>query len=297
MNQASAPLAVITVTYSSGDYLTRFIESLPHATGRDVVVVMADNGSTDGSPERTEAAYDHVHLLRTGGNLGYGTAINVAARALAEGQFGEVDPEVLLIANPDVEFAPGSIDTMLDCLERHPEAGCTGPVIVEPDGSIYPSARAVPTVRNGIGHALFSSIWPSNPWTQAYQDDADMASERAAGWLSGSCLLVRRQAFEQIGGFDERYFMYMEDVDLGDRLGRAGWANVLCPSAQITHTKGHSTEAVSERMLKAHHESAYRFQADRHAGVLMAPLRAALWVGLRLRCRLAVWCARRKNCA
>lgn len=288
------PLAVITVTYSPGEYLTRFIDSLAKACDREVLVVLADNGSTDGAPEAAAAAHDWVHLFETGANVGYGTAINMAARALADGAFGPVDPDVMLIANPDVEFQEGSVDELLRCLERHPDAACVGPLIVEPDGSIYPSARAVPTLRNGIGHALFSTIWPSNPWTAAYKDDADMSSERDAGWLSGSCLLVRKEAFDAIGGFDERYFMYLEDVDLGDRFGRAGWRNVLCPSSTITHAKGHSTDSVPEAMLPAHHDSAYRFQADRHAEPWMLPLRIALWCGLKVRARLAVLCARRK---
>ena len=144
-------------------------------------------------------------------------------------------------------------------------------------------ARAVPTVATGIGHALFSSIWPSNPWSRAYRDEADMTAQRPAGWLSGSCLLVRWEAFDAIGGFDERYFMYLEDVDLGDRFTRAGSQNIFCPDAVISHAKGHSTQAHAGAMLRAHHSSAYRFQADRHPAWWQAPLRAALWLGLQAR--------------
>ena len=158
-----------------------------------------------------------------------------------------------------------------------------GPRIVERDGTNYPSARAVPTVATGIGHALFSSIWPSNPWSRAYRNETDMTTQRPAGWLSGSCLLVRWEAFEAIGGFDERYFMYLEDVDLGDRFARAGYQNIFCPEAVISHAKGHSTQAHAGAMLRAHHDSAYRFQADRHPAWWQAPLRGALWLGLRVR--------------
>ena len=99
------------------------------------------------------------------------------------------------------------------------------------------------------------------------------------GWLSGSCLLVRRAAFEQIGGFDERYFMYMEDVDLGDRLGKAGWLNVYVPSAEVLHHKGHATARESARNLAAHHKSTYIYLADRHSGPWRAPLRWAFRAG------------------
>ena len=131
-----------------------------------------------------------------------------------------------------------------------------------------------------------------SPWTKQYRHDDDLDREREAGWLSGSCLLLRWKAFESVGGFDERYFMYMEDVDLGDRLGRAGWQNIFTPTAEISHAKGHAAGEHPEKMLPAHHDSAYRFQADRHPGLIHAPLRAALWMGLKVRALIAVSCAR-----
>ncbi|MEZ2121512.1 MULTISPECIES: glycosyltransferase family 2 protein [unclassified Corynebacterium] len=278
------PLPVVTVTYSPGRHLGAFLRSVPAASSRDLHIILADNGSTDGVPEKAAEEWGNVELVRTGGNLGYGSAINVAARILRDRrEAGKVDPEFLLVVNPDVTFDPGSIDELLDCAGRHPQAGSVGPKIRQPDGGTYPSARAVPTLRNGIGHALFSGFWPGNPWTAAYRADADMDTERPAGWLSGSCLLLRWEAFDEIGGFDERYFMYMEDVDLGDRLGRSGWENIYCPTAQIEHDQGHSAGAHLGLMLPAHHDSAYRFQADRHPSWWMAPLRVVLWLGLKMR--------------
>lgn len=283
------PLAVITVTYSPGDYLGAFLDSLSAATALDTRVVLADNGSTDGVPQETARARDDVSFFDTGGNLGYGGGMNAGAKYLAPARLrGEIDDEFFLICNPDVEFVPGSIDKLLACARQWPNAAAIGPRIIEPDGSNYPSARAVPTLANGIGHALFSNLWPDNPWTKAYRNDKDMETQRRAGWLSGSCLLVRWDAFVAIGGFDERYFMYLEDVDLGDRFTRAGYDNVFCPEAHITHAKGHSTQAHSDRMLVAHHDSAFRFQADRHPYWWQAPLRWALRIGLRARALLVV---------
>jgi len=285
-------LAVVTVTYSPGEHLRRLVDSLPAATSRPVGLVMADNGSVDGAPEAAEREHDFVELLRTGGNLGYGTAVNRAVERL-DADPGDFDPEWLLVTNPDVVFEPGSVDVLLAAARRRPRAGSLGPRIAEPDGSTYPSARAVPRLRNGVGHALLSRVWPRNPWTASYLDDADMTRERAAGWLSGSCLLLRREAFDAVGRFDERYFMYMEDVDLGDRLGRAGWENVYVPDAVIRHDRGHSAKTVPEVTLRAHHRSAYLFQADRHPAAWQAPIRWGLRGGLALRCRLAVRAARR----
>ncbi|SMG25378.1 N-acetylglucosaminyl-diphospho-decaprenol L-rhamnosyltransferase [Corynebacterium pollutisoli] len=289
----TAPVAVITVTYSPGRHLRAFLDSLPGATTRGVHVVLADNGSTDGVPEKAASTSDSVEYLPTGGNLGYGTGMNVGARHLRPARdAGDIDAQYLLLSNPDVVFGEGSVDAMIACMERHPDAAAVGPRIVEPDGTIYPSARAVPTLRNGIGHALFGQIWPSNPWTRSYQDNADMGSERAAGWLSGSCLLVRWDAFDAVGGFDERYFMYMEDVDLGDRFTRAGFRNIYCPSAEITHAKGHVAGKHADAMLPAHHESAYRFQADRLPHWWQAPLRGLIRGGLKARSAIAVARAR-----
>ncbi|GED97391.1 glycosyltransferase family 2 protein [Gordonia crocea] len=281
-------LAVVTVTYSSGDYLKSFLDTLALATEAAPRVVIADNGSDDGAPEAAERDYDRVTLVHTGANLGYGGAIN---RAVAE-----IDPavEFIVVANPDVAWGPGSLDELLAAAARWPQAGSLGPLIREPDGSVYPSARQVPRLVAGTGHAVLGAVWKNNPFTRAYLD-ADRADlERPVGWLSGSCLLLRRTAFDEIDGFDSRYFMYMEDVDLGDRLGKAGWQNVFVPTAEILHTKGHAASKNPELMLPAHHRSAYRFQADRNPGALRAPLRWALRAGLAVRSRVAVKAARRE---
>ncbi|MFT4041852.1 MAG: glycosyltransferase family 2 protein [Gordonia sp. (in: high G+C Gram-positive bacteria)] len=280
-------LAVVTVTYWSGGYLETFLKSLGHATSANPPVIIADNGSGDGAPEAAARDYENVTLVHTGGNLGYGGGIN---RAVAE---LNPDIDLVVIANPDVEWQPGAIDELVAATARWPRAGSLGPLIREPDGSIYPSARRVPDLVSGTGHALLGTVWKTNPWTAAYRADDVAPSERPVGWLSGSCLLVRREAFQSIGGFDERYFMYMEDVDLGDRLGKAGWLNVYVPGAEVVHAKGHSADRDPESMLPAHHRSAYRFQADRHPGLLRAPLRLALRAGLAARSAVSVRAARR----
>ncbi|WP_193045953.1 glycosyltransferase family 2 protein [Mycolicibacterium baixiangningiae] len=287
-------LVVVTVTYSPGPHLDRFLATLAHATDRPVSVVMADNGSTDGAPEQAVDRYPDATLLRTGGNLGYGTAVNRAVAAIAQDPDKDtVDPEFLIVANPDVQWGPRSIDLLLEAAARWPRAGALGPLIRDPDGSVYPSARHLPSLIRGGMHAVVGPFWRSNPWTAAYRQDRAEPSERPVGWLSGSCLLLRRSAFTQIGGFDERYFMYMEDVDLGDRLGNAGWLNVYVPSAEILHDKGHSTGRDPARNLAAHHRSTYTFLSDRYPHPWQAPLRAAMRGALAVRAGLVVRKARR----
>jgi N-acetylglucosaminyl-diphospho-decaprenol L-rhamnosyltransferase len=275
-------LAVVTVTYSPGETLDAFLDSVPKATTRAVRVILADNGSVDGAPERG-AEREGVDLLRIGENVGYGTAANRGVAELGD-EVGWV-----VVANPDLVFGPGSLDELLAVAARWPRAGALGPLIRDADGHVYPSARLLPSLGRGAGHAALGTVWPDNPWTRSYRQEDAEPVERTAGWLSGSCLLLRRTAFDSVDGFDPRYFMYFEDVDLGDRLNRAGWRNVYAPSAEVVHTGGVSTSKadVSARMLTEHHRSAYRYLADRNAGVLRAPLRAVLKAGLTARARSA----------
>jgi N-acetylglucosaminyl-diphospho-decaprenol L-rhamnosyltransferase len=274
-------VAVVTVTYSPGPHLERFLASLSMATERPVTVLLADNGSTDGTPQAAVERYPNARLIDMGANLGYGTAVNRAVAQLD-------DDDWMIVANPDVQWGPGSIDALLSAAARWPRAGALGPLVRDPDGSVYPSARHLPSLVRGTMHAVLGPFWKRNPWTTAYRQERFEPTERPVGWLSGSCLLVRRSAFSQIGGFDERYFMYMEDVDLGDRLGKAGWLSVYVPSAEVLHHKGHSTGHDPANHLAAHHRSTYLFLADRYSGWRLAPLRWALRGSLAARSRLMV---------
>jgi N-acetylglucosaminyl-diphospho-decaprenol L-rhamnosyltransferase len=269
------PLRVVAVTYSPGAALDGFVESLATATTLPTEVVLADNGSTDGAPERVAAAHPHVRLLRTGGNVGYGAAVNVGLADRAAGW--------ALVANPDVRFEPGSVDELLAVAARWPRAATVGPAIRTPEGELYPSARDLPRLSTGIGHALLGWVWPANPWTARYRREREAPRERPAGWLSGSCFLVDLAAFHSVGGFDPGYFMYFEDVDLAERLGRAGYLHVYAPSAVVVHEGGHATRREPHRMARVHHTSALRYLSRRHPGPVNAPLRLALRAGLGAR--------------
>jgi N-acetylglucosaminyl-diphospho-decaprenol L-rhamnosyltransferase len=173
-----------------------------------------------------------------------------------------------------------SIDELLEVARRWPRSGALGPRIHTAEGLLYPSARELPSLGRGIGHAAFGWIWPSNPWTASYRRERGQPMEGTAGWLSGACLLLRREAFAQVGGFDEGYFMYFEDTDLCERLARAGWDVVYAPSATVVHQGGHATSRHLDRMSKAHHDSAYRYLSRRYSGAAWAPVRAILRTGL-----------------
>jgi N-acetylglucosaminyl-diphospho-decaprenol L-rhamnosyltransferase len=268
----SRPLRVVAVTYSPGAALEGFLDSLAQATSRPVEVVLADNGSTDGAPERAAARYPHVRLLRTGGNIGYGAAANAGLADLRAGR--------ALIANPDLRFHPGSVDELLAAADRWPRAATLGPAIMTPEGELYPSARDLPSLSTGAGHALLGWAWRGNPWTARYRREREAPRERPAGWLSGSCLLVDLEAYWSVGGFDPGYFMYFEDVDLAQRLTRRGWLHAYVPTAVVEHEGGHATRREPHRMQRVHHTSALRYLSGQYPGRRNAPLRGALRLGL-----------------
>jgi N-acetylglucosaminyl-diphospho-decaprenol L-rhamnosyltransferase len=273
------PLRVVVVTYSPGDSLDVFLTTVREATQRPLDVVLADNGSTDGAPERAVAIHPGVRLLRTGGNVGYGAAANAGLADLRSGW--------ALVANPDLRFEPGAIDELLEVARRWPRAATVGPAIRSPDGELYPSARDLPSLSTGIGHALLGWAWPGNPWTARYRRERELPRERTAGWLSGSCLLVDLEAFHSVGGFDPGYFMYFEDVDLGARLTERGWLHVYAPSALVEHEGGHATSRQPHRMQRVHHTSALRYLSRRYPRPRHAPLRLALRAGLGARMLVA----------
>jgi N-acetylglucosaminyl-diphospho-decaprenol L-rhamnosyltransferase len=281
----------ITVTYSPGDTLETFVDSLAPNGFPPGRVLVVDNGSTDGAPEAVAASHDDVTLVRSPGNVGYGRAANLGTSMATD------DERWFLICNPDVVATPRTIEALLAAARHDPRAGALGPRVLDPDGTVYPSARALPSIRTGIGHALLSGVWPSNPWTRRYQqrDVSKSADTSAVGWLSGAFLLLRREAFEQVGGFDPDFFMYFEDVDLGRRLAEAGWTNLFVPDAEVMHIGGESTARSADVMITAHHRSAHRYTAKTHPGPLWRPVVAAVGVGLAVRARLTIVAGHRRR--
>ena len=265
----AVPLRVVVVTWNSATVLPGFLSSLAAATSSPYEVVVVDNASPAGPPT------GDFRLVESGGNLGYGKGANLGASGF--------DGDVVVIANADVAWEQGALDELLAALERWPSAGCVGPAIRTNDGLLYPSARAFPSIGRGIGHAVFGPWWPANPWTRSYRAEVGSPVEGPTGWLSGSLMVMRRTAWEQVGGFDPKYFMYCEDMDLCRRLAEAGWQNVYVPTAVITHVGGHSTQGRPRAMLREHHKAMYMYLSEHYRGAAWAPLRLVLAVGLGLR--------------
>ena len=206
--------------------------------------------------------------------------MNAGARLLAE-KYGAFD--AYFFCNPDVAFNEPTVEALTRTLFASDTNGSVGPRLLNEDGTVYPSARAIPSIGTGVGHALFSKLWPRNPWTRAYQRSADYGQLRSAGSLSGAAVMVKESVYREIGGWDEAYFMHFEDIDLGWRIGNAGYENIYDPSVAVHHSGAHSTKKHAAMVERAMTKSAIRFMGKRYAGFWRAPLRWAITLGLRIR--------------
>lgn len=272
-------VAMVVVSFHSGPQIAELLRTTAD-TATPLSITVANNAVGDDLRPYLVGRKE-VTLEEMGDNLGYGSAVNEAIRRR------DALPDWILVANPDVEFGPGAIDRMVEVGDSDPVIGVVGPQILTPAGEVYPSARPLPSLRTGVGHALFSRIWRHNPWTRRYLADRELPPrQREAGWLSGSCMLVRGSAFHELGGFDEDFFMYFEDVDLSRRISAAGYRVVYAPAAVVVHSGAHATSSSGRAMIRAHHASAYRYMARKYSAWYLWPLRAALRVGLGIRSRL-----------
>jgi len=286
----TASLAVVAVAYGSDDtigaFLTSLGESLRRAGQPDAEVVVADNSPVPSATVVQLVEASGARYLHLAANAGYGAGVTAAVAAL------ERQATYLVVSNPDIVVEPDCLALLLSAAERLPDAGALGPRILDDDGGTYPSARSLPSLRTGVGHAALGRVWPTNPWSTSYKAERELDRERDAGWLSGAFLLLRRSAFDEVGGFDDSYFMYFEDVDLGQRLGRAGWRSVYVPTGTVVHAGAQSTSQNSVVMERVHHESAYLYLSRKYHGRVLAPLRLALRLGLAARAR---WVTRRRR--
>lgn len=275
---------VVVVAYYPGDTLAAFLASVVGQASIASVTVV-DNAPDDAVAPAAAAAHS-AHYVPMTRNAGYGTAANAGA-ALGTAEW-------IIISNSDIEVSPGAIAALIAAGEASQSIGMVGPEVRESDGSLYPSARPLPTLMLGAGHAVFGKVWPGNPWTRRYRIALDRSGGPvAAGWLSGSFFAVRRTAWEQVGGFDEDFFMFFEDVDLGRRLGQRGWERVWVPGAAVTHLGGHSYRSDPAPMLAAHHDAARRYVRLVYPHWWQAPIRTAVAAGLKARQRAEIAAARK----
>ncbi|CAN5782552.1 glycosyltransferase family 2 protein [soil metagenome] len=271
-------MSAVIVSYNVVDLVLECIASLRTDGVEQVVVV--DNASSDGSVETLRRREPEVEVVALSRNLGYGTAAN---RGVAR-----TTAPYVAVMNPDVVVEPGSTKALVEALDADPGLAVVGPRVESPGGDLYPSVRTFPDLADAAGHAFFHFVWPANPFSRRYRMlDWDHAAAADVDWVAGNHFLVRRRAWDEVGGFDESFFMYMEDVDPCLRLRRAGWRTGYEPAARVTHAIGRSTDQTPYRMILAHHRSLLRYAVKTTSGwrrLLLPVIAVALAVRTVLAC-------------
>jgi N-acetylglucosaminyl-diphospho-decaprenol L-rhamnosyltransferase len=236
-------------------------------------VIVVDNGSTDGTLDVVRERFPEARVLEQE-NLGFGAGNNAGMRA-ASGRY-------FLLLNPDAWLTEGALDQLVAFAEEHPEAGVVGPRLLNPDGSLQRSVRGYPTPwRLATEYFFLRKLAPHSKALNAlFGAGFDHKSMREADYLFGACLLVRREAVDSIGGFDEEFFLMSEEVDWLYRFRQAGWKVLFYPGAEAFHVVGASLDPARFQAIVRGHLQFLR----KHRGVRVAERarRVMLW-GLRAR--------------
>ena len=276
-------VSAVLVNYNAGDELRHALQSIADDVGDDSwEAVVVDNASSDGSMAAVAQFAPLARSIRNRRNVGFAAAVN---QGIAE----SASP-VLLIMNPDCRLTAGAVDTLRQALDRHRDCAIAGPRILNPDGSVQGSARGDPDMMTGLfgRTALLQRLMPSLPAARrnVVQHESGAAAEEGVvvDWLSGACMLAKRSALTEVGGFDERYFLYWEDADLCRRLRSRGYHVRYVPAATAVHRVGHSSRTARAASVRAFHDSAYRYYATHVAPGRLNPKRLIARGVLAARC-------------
>ena len=236
-------LTIVIVSWNVRDLLRRCLQSIEAEARRAIdglalEIVVVDNASSDGSVEMVRAEFPHVRLVANEENRGF-TVANNQGLLLGQGRY-------LLLLNPDTEVIDDALATMVHTMDGQPEIGALGPQLRYPDGSLQSSRRRFPTFATALVESTVVQEWwgDNRVLRRYYMADTPDDAIQAVDWVVGACLLVRRQTYEQIGGLDEGFFMYSEELDWCRRIKDAGWLVVYLPKATVIHHEGRSSEQV-----------------------------------------------------
>lgn len=251
-------ISVIIVSWNVQEYLRRCLYSLraDHQYSNYEIIVV-DNNSTDNTITVLREEFPEVKLVQNKINFGFAKANNQGIN-ISQGEY-------ILFLNPDTEVAKGAISQLICFLREHDNVGMVGPKLLNPDGTLQASGLNFP----GLTNSLFGYFHVRRETTGAYFLNTDQPL--AVDALVGACLLVRREIFEQVGGFDEDYFMYEEETDWCYRIRKAGWSIFYAPSAEVIHYGGQSAVQVPVEMYIALRKSRVLFLL-KHSGRIQAIL-------------------------
>jgi N-acetylglucosaminyl-diphospho-decaprenol L-rhamnosyltransferase len=271
-------LTAVIVNYNAGQELRAALQSIAQEmAGRPWEAIVVDNASTDGSSDYAWEFAPQARVLRNTDNVGFGRGINQGVAATSA--------PLILIMNPDCRLESGAVESMRAELEARQQYAIAGPRVLDPDGSEQGSARGDPDMLTG----LFGRTGPLRfllPSSAASRRNVVSSRRESAtvDWVSGACMLVRRTAFDEVGGFDARYFLYWEDADLCRRLRARGYEIRYVSAAIAVHQVGQSSRTARAASIKAFHESAYLYYATHVAPGAWNPKRAIARVLLAARC-------------
>lgn len=271
---SDARLAAVIVHFRTPECLDACVAALARQTQPPAEIVVLDNSAVlDGATEPPSARPDY-RWVPASGNIGYGAACNLGARLTRS--------DSVLFLNADLTLAPDACERLLAAAVATPQAAIFGPRIRARDGGIELSARAFPTLTTGVlGRSSLATRWLAARGRTPPAVAGALGSSDLVDWVSGACMLIRRAAFERVGGFDEGYWMYWEDADLCRRLRASGWRTMLCAEAEARHLTGSSGR--SERTIEAFHRSAGRYFTLHLASSAAAGWLARLVLGARMR--------------
>jgi len=235
----SGSIEVVVVTRNSAGDIGACVESIV----AEAVPIIVDNASTDSTLEMVRSRCPEAKTIATGENLGYGKAMNLG--------FKETRGDFVILSNPDVVFLEGSIRQMVEFLEKNPKVGITGPQQMFPDRSWQRSYGELPGIWPGIKDAVGITTLQKGVRKILWPRRVDRRPKEVP-YVDGAVLAVRREAFLEMGGFDEEFFFYSDESDLCARLKKAGWGVVLLPFAEVIHVRGASSTKVdrSERFVR-----------------------------------------------
>jgi GT2 family glycosyltransferase len=268
-------MAVAVISWNTRELLRRCLTTIMADPPSEVVVV--DNGSSDGSIAMVREEFPSVRLQVLPENPGYGAASNVA--------FGLCSAEYVLLLNSDTELRPGALAALVAHLDRCPRAGIVGPRLLNPDGTLqkstfpYPSPLVPLVKRRPVADLVGFVPVLRDAFVGAWGHD----HPRRVPWVLGAALAIRRTAYEAVGGFDESFVMYYEEVDLCYRLRRAGWETHFTPATEVTHVGGASTSQRRPEMLARLGLSAVDFHRRHHRGLTRAAAIGLVRVTMRYR--------------